>query len=335
MSHHVSSPPLSTAPPSTTLPYHHITHKSHRLRTSPVPGEGSTFVPVVKFSSQFTQRNALRGTKPVYGTAHVDQVPLEADIVSLGRAGGGVLGAGGGIRGDARAHAYDARTHGWTISITSTSSLTEEVVQVEVQERFEAGQMQEQQQQREGRAQRRWTPLMPPETGDDVEGRGVVPQVLPPLQGLGGGLLGGAESQIPSRPSTQPPHPNPQPQQQQQHQHQQHPQPLYPRPHLVPAIPTLSHDRVLLTSDDLSRIRIKCLAALILGTFFPPLWVLMGWGHSLDKFLLPLDYQTDQLQLMMQTYTPYRRAAGVLAAVAMVGTVVGIVVGALALGGVV
>jgi hypothetical protein len=61
----------------------------------------------------------------------------------------------------------------------------------------------------------------------------------------------------------------------------------------------------------------------------------MGWGHSLDKFLLPLDYQTDQLQLMMQTYTPYRRAAGVLAGVAMVGTLVGIVVGALALGGVV
>jgi hypothetical protein len=303
MSREADSPPPGTTSSYPSLQHSYITHKSHRLRTSPVPGEGSTFVPVVKFTSQFTQRNALRGTKPVYGTAHVDQLPHEADIVSVHRGGRG----------------HDARAHGWTISITS-SSHTEEDLQVEVQEHFEPPQ----------RLHRPRTPLMseivPPSQTQVLSPL----QVLPPLQGLGGGLLGGAESQISSGPSTQQQQPRPQTQ-----PRTQTPQPIFPRPDFVLPIPTLAHDRVILTEEDISRIRIKCLTALLLGIIFPPIWVLMGWGHSLDKFLLPLGYQTNQLQQMMQTYTPYRRVASVLAGLVVLGTCVGIIVGGLALGGIV
>ena len=61
----------------------------------------------------------------------------------------------------------------------------------------------------------------------------------------------------------------------------------------------------------------------------------MGWGHALDKFLLPLGYQTGQERQMMETYRPYRRVASGLAGIVVVGTGVGIVIGGLALGGLV
>src|SRR5208282_538720 len=127
MSNPLSPPPTaSTQDPSS---HHAITHKSHRLRTSPVPGEGSTFVPVVKFNQSFTQRNALRGARPIYGSTPVELIeqPQEADIVSIPRPPGG--------RG------VDARTAGWTISITTSSSApttsNDDDLQVEIQQHFE------------------------------------------------------------------------------------------------------------------------------------------------------------------------------------------------------
>src|SRR5215471_11506512 len=127
MSNPLSPPPTaSTQDPSS---HHPITHKSHRLRTSPVPGEGSTYVPVVKFNQSFTQRNALRGVRPVYGTPPVELIeqPQEADLVSIPRPPGG--------RG------IDARAAGWTISITTSSSApttnNEDDLQIEIQQHFE------------------------------------------------------------------------------------------------------------------------------------------------------------------------------------------------------
>jgi hypothetical protein len=63
----------------------------------------------------------------------------------------------------------------------------------------------------------------------------------------------------------------------------------------------------------------------------------MGWGHVLDRVLLPMGYQTNQLQQqqILQVYQPYRRVAGVLAGIVVTGTFVGIIVGALALAGIV
>jgi len=254
--------------------------------------------------------------------------------------------------------------HAWTISITSSShSNGEEAgdmqVDVEVVEGFE-----------EGRVRPR-TPLVPDlliEKKDEGMDRDVnrdvnrdrdrdrdrgteleMGGILPPLQGFGGRLLGGAESshgpltkppshQQPSSPhqshQSQQPQPRPRPQAQTQTQSQTTPLPIFPPPSF-PTIPTLAHDRVILTSEDISRIRIKCLTALLLGILFPPLWVLMGWGHALDKFLLPLGYQTGQERQMMDTYRPYRRVASGLAGIVVVGTGVGIVIGGLALGGLV
>jgi hypothetical protein len=271
----------------------------------------------------------------VYGTvAHVEPAQ-EADIVSLRRTG---------RREDARIGraGQEGVGHAWTISITSSShSYGEEggemQVDVEVVEGFE-----------EARVRPR-TPLMPEvlvsgeeETGREWREGGV----LPPLQGLGGRLLGGA-AESSNAPSTQPPshhqshssHPSHQPHSSQQPRPQQQPRtttplPIFPPP-AFPTIPTLAHDRVILTSEDISFIRLKCLAALFLGILFPPLWVLMGWGHALDKFLLPLGYQTGQDSLMMETYRPYRRVASGLAGVVVLGTGVGIVVGGLALAGLV
>jgi hypothetical protein len=262
-----SPPPTASSHPSAASssnpPF--ITHKSHRLRTSPVIGEGSTFVPVVKFSSSFTQRNTLRGTKPIYGVAQVEK-PHEGDIVSVSQATEG--------------RPVDARTHGWTISITS-SNHSDEDLQIEVQQHFEPA----------------------------VQSRNVQ-QSRPHEQPHG--LPGGA---LPRREVIQPKLP----------------------PTFVPQIPILSHDRVVITEDDLSKVRVKCLSVLILGVLFPPLWVLMGWGHVLDRVLLPMGYQTNQFQQqqILQVYQPYRRVAGVLAGIVVLGTFVGIIVGAVALAGIV
>ena len=208
----MSFDPLS--PPQTASTHHPpeqhslITHKSHRLRKSPVPGEGSTFIPVVKFSQPFTQRNALRGVKPVYGTTPPEliQEGQEGDIVSIPRPIGGRSG--------------DGRGNGWTISITTSSSNpTDEELQVEIQQHFEQPQIQ----QPRSHAQE---------------------------------LLGGAPPTIRSPPP-------------------------------IPPIPKLSHDRIVIKKEDFSRIRIKSSIILTLGLLFPPLWVLMGWSHILDGFILP------------------------------------------------
>jgi hypothetical protein len=259
-----SPPPTASSHPSTSSHPPFITHKSHRLRTSPVIGEGSTFVPVVKFSSSFTQRNTLRGTKPIYGVAQVEQ-PHEADIVSVSQTTGG--------------RHVDGRAHGWTISITS-SNHTDEDIQVEVQQHFE--------------------PASPPR---NVQAQHTHEQPR--------GLPGGAAP----RNIIQPKLP----------------------PTFVPQIPTLAHDRVVITEEDVSKVRVKCTLLLLLGILFPPLWLLMGWGHVLDGVLLPTGYQTNKLQQqqILQVYKPYRMVAGVLAGIVVLGTFVGIIVGALALAGVI
>jgi hypothetical protein len=124
--HHLgplSPPPTASSDPHSAVPQHAVvTHKSHRLRTSPVPGEGSALVPVVKFSQSFTERNALRGIRPVYGTTSTDVIQEESDIVSITRP---------------RVEDHDARARGWTISITS-SNQTEDEIQVEVQQHLES-----------------------------------------------------------------------------------------------------------------------------------------------------------------------------------------------------
>ena len=261
------SPPPTTisSNPDPSLIDHHqyITRKSHRLRTSPIPGEGSTFVPVVKFTQPFTQRNALRGTKPVYGTALVEQ-PQEGDIVSL------------------RQTRNDARTHGWTISITS-SSPTDDDIQVEVQSHGEA------------------PPLPQPQ-------RHPIPQ-------LSGHVLTELE-----RVRTV--------------QHVQRVQPRFPSP-LIPPVPTLAHDRVIITKDDLTAVRTKAVCCLLLGLVFPPLWLIMGWGHMLDTFILPSTGVTSSREQVIEIYRPYRKTASVLACIVVLGTFVGMIVGALALGGVI
>jgi hypothetical protein len=236
-----------------------ITYKSHRLRTSPVIGEGSTYVPVVKFTQSFTQRNALRGLKPVYGSTPAIEEPQEGDIVSIPRPG--------------RIGVEESRAHGWTISITS-SDHTEDDLQVEVQQHFEPAR----------------------------------PRTLP--QQHERGLLGGAEPQIPSN--------------------------IHPRIPSIPQVPRLAQDRVVITKDDLSRLRVKCISVLVLGILFPPLWVLMGWGHVLDAMILPSMGTTNiQQQKTLEIYKPYRMVAGVLAGIMVLGTFVGIIIGGLALGGVI
>ena len=268
----LSPPPTASTQPS-FQPHSAITHKSHRLRTSPVPGEGSTFVPVVKFSQSFTQRNALRGAKPIYGTTPDDVIqPQEGDIVVPAPRVGGRNGG-------------DGRAHGWTISITS-SSPTDDDIQVEVQQHFEPSrprtpQLQQQQQQQ------------------------------PRIQGLPGGAeVRGAIGEGSMRPRT---------------------------PILVPPIPTLAHDRLVITEEDISRLRLKSLTILVLGVLFPPLWLLMGWGHALDRFILPAGWAgtVTQQQQILEVYKPFRMAAGVLGGVVVVGTLAGIVIGGLVFGGVI
>lgn len=260
------SPPQTASSHAPAIPtqYPAITHKSHRLRTSPVPGEGNTFVPVVKFSQPFTQRNALRGVKPVYGTTTPEliQQPQEGDVVTIPRPPG---------RG------VEARTHGWTISITTSSSNpTDDDLQVEIQHVESSLQTQ---------------PL--------ATQQGFEPRV--------GGLPGGAAAP---------------------------PRIISPIP---PLIPTLSHDRIILTKDDLSRIRIKSYVILALGLLFPPLWVLMGWGHILDGFVLPPMSGATYIQKeqILQVYRPFRIIASGLAGLVVLGTFVGIIIGGLALGGII
>lgn len=251
-------------PPSPDPPF--ITEKSHRLRTSPVPGEGSTYVPVVKFTQSFTQRNALRATQPVYGSTPSLHEPPDADIVSLSNH-------------QRLRDPSEARARGWTISITS-STHTDEELQVEVQH-FE--------------------PHVP--SNNDV----------PTTEHRSkGGSLGGIEPVIP-RPLVQP----------------------RISPPLRAQIPTLAHDRVLITEDDLSRLRIKCLSLLFLGLLFPPLWLLIGWSHILDPIILPATGRTASQHYILATYKPYRTVAAVLAGIVVLGTFVGIIIGALALAGVI
>jgi hypothetical protein len=73
---------------------------------------------------------------------------------------------------------------------------------------------------------------------------------------------------------------------------------------------------------------------LILGIILPPLWLLMGWGHTLDGIFLPSGWQTSQKEVC-DVYKSYRRIASVLSGIAVVGTFVGVIVGGLALGGVI
>ena len=266
----LSPPPTASsshAGPSSLVQHRPITPKSHRLRTSPVPGEGSTFVPVVKFNQSFTQRNTLQAAKPVYGSIPNEllQQPQVGDVVSLPRRPGG--------RGT------DARTQGWTISITTSSSAptTDDDLQIDIQH------------------------LEP--TRQTIPLRLQQPQYpqQSPIQGL-----------IPGSPVFS--------------------------PNFIPApIPILAHDRIIITQEDLSRIRIKCLLILICGILFPPLWILMGCGHTLDRMILPSVAATTgrQKRQILEVYRPFRVVATTLSGVVLVGTFVGIIVGALVLGGVI
>jgi hypothetical protein len=269
-----SYPTSSAAPPLQGT----VTHKSHRLRTSHVSEEGSTFVPVVKFSQSFGQRNALRGVNPVYGgsTESIQQKqPQEGDVVAVARPGR--VGA-------------DARAQGWTISITS-SSPTEDEIQVEIQQHLEPTS--------------RPQPQLPSKHQLQLQ-----PQIHTRDEGPRGLAELRAEGCV---------------------------QPTVPAP-LAPSLPILAHDRIILTKDDLWRIRMKSVYILVLGLLFPPLWVLMGWGHTLDGFILPPGTRwatVHQRQQILEVYRPFRRVAGVLSGIVLLGTLSGIVVGGLALGGII
>lgn len=117
----------------------------------------------------------------------------------------------------------------------------------------------------------------------------------------------------------------------------------------IPPIPKLSHDRIVIKKEDFSRIRIKSSIILTLGLLFPPLWVLMGWSHILDGFILPPTGRTPptggtastggmsyvQREKVLEVYRPFRRVASAFAGIVVVATFAGLVVGGLALGGVV
>lgn len=270
-----SCPGSSAAPPLQGV----VTHKSHRLRTSPVAGEGSTFVPVVKFSQSFGQRNALRGINPVYGgsTDSIQQKqPQEGDIVAVARPG---------------RVGVDARSQGWTISITS-SSPTDDDVQVEIQQHLEPSSSRPQ-------------PRLPSEQ---------LPEPEPQFRTRDGGMRGVAESRAEASV-----------------------QPTVPAP-FAPSLPILAHDRIIITKDDLSRIRMKSIYILVLGVLFPPVWILMGWGHTLDWFILPPGGRwgsVHQRQQILEVYKPFRMVAGILSGILLVGTLNGIIVGCLVLGGII
>jgi hypothetical protein len=63
----------------------------------------------------------------------------------------------------------------------------------------------------------------------------------------------------------------------------------------------------------------------------------MGWGHALDRFILPAGWAgtATQQQQILEVYKPFRMAAGVLGGVVVVGTLAGIVIGGLVFGGVI
>jgi hypothetical protein len=98
--------------------------------------------------------------------------------------------------------------------------------------------------------------------------------------------------------------------------------------------PTLSHDRIILAPEDYARIRARAVMLLVVGLLFPPLWVLMGWAHVLDSVVLPPVFGT-QREAVWDVYRPYRVVAAGLGGVVVVGSLVGVVVGGLALGGVI
>lgn len=102
---------------------------------------------------------------------------------------------------------------------------------------------------------------------------------------------------------------------------------------LITVVPTLARDRVMITKDDLSAIRVKAISLLALGICFPPLWLIMGWGHTLDAFILPSTGIKASRDQVVECYKPYRTVASVLAGIVVLGTFVGIIVGALALAG--
>jgi hypothetical protein len=260
-----------------------VTHKSHRLRTSPVPAEGSTLVPVVKFSQSFTQRNALRATKPLYPPSTTLQDPSTSH--------GGVQGVDERepvARPRVPGTAGDGRTAGWTISITTSSSNhtstppaatdEENQYQVEIQQHFEP-------------------PPSLPSTSHQYREQGRL------LGGAGPPLLTEIEPPVNRT--------------------------IVPR-----YVPTLGHDRVVLTEEDYSRIRIRAIALLTLGLLFPPLLVLMGFSHVVDSAILPRVFGM-QREAVAGVYRPFRVVAAVMGGVVLVGTVVGVILGALALGGVI
>jgi hypothetical protein len=281
----------STAFPTTSNPSGQspITQKSHRLRTSPVLGEGSTYVPVVKFHQPFTQRNAIHAIKPIYGSVPSLNDLSDADIVSFPSPLPQQTQSPTSPRRPTDL-ALEARAQGWTISITS-SNHTDEELQVEVQQHFEP-------------------PIIIPRPDRiQVEETLRRQEERKPI-----GLLGGAEPIAPSaRPIVQP----------------------RISPPTLPQIPTLAHDRALITKDDLSRLRIKSVTLLLVGVIFPPVWVLVGWSHVLDPVILPPTGSTAAQHQILDIYRPYRNTAGILAGVAVLGTFVGIIIGALALGGVI
>jgi len=266
---------ISLHGPSPVVPIHVaaqqqaiVTHKSHRLRTSPVPAEGSTYVPVVKFSQSFTQRNALRAATPVYETPPRN-VQEEQEEIPMARP---------------RVPGTDARTAGWTISITTSSSnhtstppdpTTGEEYQVEIHQHFEP-------------------PAPLPSTSHQQ-----------PLQGP---VLGGYEPSVEEQPIN--------------------------RAIISRYVPTLGHDRVVLTEEDYARIRIRAMMLLVLGVLFPPIWVLMGWSAVLDSVILPRVFGS-QREAVGQVYRPYRIIAAGLGTIVVLATTVGIVLGGLALGGVI
>jgi len=285
------SPPATTAShqrtasssvPAQSQPL--VTSKSHRLRTSPLANEGNTFVPVVKFSQSFSQRNALSSIKPVYGpqpSSHASgKQPATAANVTQDPQGGGEILAVPRIGGPGRG---DTATHGWTISITS-SSPTEDEIQVQVQQHL----------QRHFDAQP-YSHIYPTQQQ---------PQRAPQQTGR---LLGGATAGLHS--------------------------PAFP----LTQIPILAHDRSILSEEDLRSVKVKSILFLVCGVVFPPVWVMMGWGHMLEAVILPRQWMmttnTQQVQIM-EVYRPYRLVAGVLGGVVVVGCLVGIVLGGLALGGI-
>jgi hypothetical protein len=106
-------------------------------------------------------------------------------------------------------------------------------------------------------------------------------------------------------------------------------------PGLLPPIPRLAHDRVVLTEEDYSRLRTRAMCALVIGIVFPPLWLMMGWGHALDEVMLPYAADEGTREQVLLRYLPYRRTAAVLSVVIVLAALSGIIVGGLVVGGVI